>query len=154
MRYLAILFALCSATVCRSQEPAKLLDAPKPKIGIEAAKPKVEHSFYDRTAKIELTAWAIVGGFDMAQTCWRIGPEWREQFAPAQSCPGIVGFSAGMIAVEELSRYAFHRTHHRKLERLAPLVAIAGNAAGIVRSSFGFGNGPGRPVLKPPAHPL
>lgn len=128
---LALLFFCCMAT----------------RSAIEAPKPKMEHRFYDRPAKIELALALTADGFDNAASCNFVDHDgqkrflpsgaWtlhREDYLPTQTCLGITAFLTAELAGQEALAYLLHRTHHHKLERVIRFVTIAGNTRAIIHS--------------------
>lgn len=115
---LALLFFCCMAT----------------RSAIEAPKPKPEHRFYDRPAKIELALAASASAFDNVQTCRVLGIGGREHFLPTQSCAGVTAFLTADVIAQEVLAYALHRSHHHKLERIVRFITLGSNVTGIIQS--------------------
>jgi hypothetical protein len=92
------------------------------------------HRFYDKTAKIEVAANWLVGGADLAETCYALGNRSHEDWIPVQSCAGLLAAGvAGQLAQESFA-YFLHRRGHHKLERAVRFISLTGNAAGLVYS--------------------
>lgn len=95
---------------------------------------QVEHRFYDRPAKLELLAWAAVGGTDIAQTCRFMARGYGDEWMPARTCGQTAMIGVGAIALVELTSLALHRHGHHRWERVPRLLAIGGNVSGLVTS--------------------
>lgn len=115
---LALLFFCCMAT----------------RSAIEAPKPKLEHRFYDRPAKIELALAVTASAFDNGQSCYNVSRGGPEVMLPTQSCAGITAILTSEVAIQELAAYFLHRTHHHKLERVIRFVTITANTEAIIYS--------------------
>lgn len=143
------LLVLGLAAACQTLPPANVILAGPQRVDVrpvyDPLRPppllpsRPAHKFYDRPAKLELVAWSMVGGADLAQTCRFLGRGGREDWMPVQSCVGMVGLAVGAIAVVELASWALHRHGHHRLERVPRLVGIGSNALGL-GTSIGKGS--------------
>lgn len=91
------------------------------------------HQFYDRFAKIELSASVTVAAFDIAQSCHNLATGGHEDWVPGR-CHGVTLVDLVFVAVEEVAVYGLHRHGHHKLERLARLVSVEEQTRGIIYS--------------------
>lgn len=118
MRYLILLFALCS--LASAQEV---------------------HKFWDRQQKVVFASTLAVRAADLGQTCDHLAQRftngahiYREEWIPSQRC-GVVGaFILGGQAAQTAVQYALHRKGHHRLERIVPIVWTAPNVIGIAYS--------------------
>lgn len=95
--------------------------------------PAPVHRFYDKPAKIELTASLSLAAFDMGQTCHNLATGGREYWM-TQSCAGDIGIVLGVHAAQEGLAYLLHRTGHHHLERFTRLYTIQAHVRGILYS--------------------
>lgn len=91
------------------------------------------HRFYDRPAKIELTAATAAAVFDMAQTCHNLATGGVE-YTLTQSCARNVAITAGILGAQEGLAFGLHKLAWHRLERLARLWSTPNNIEGIVQS--------------------
>lgn len=91
------------------------------------------HQFYDRFAKVEITASLSVAAFDIAQSCHNLATGGREYWLPGR-CHGVTLVDLGFVALEEVAAYALHRHGHHKLERILRLVSVEEQTRGIIYS--------------------
>jgi hypothetical protein len=159
--------ALLIAHLIAAPAYAALPAAPMPKAAIQPVQPaplnlKLErpaHHFYDRTAKIELTAALALDAWDNVQTCRSLdnggqprlaytsnGVRYysvhREMMLPSQSCPGVTLMLAAQLAGQEALAYLLHRTNHHKLEKAVRFFSIEENTQGVLYGAFHAGTLP------------
>jgi hypothetical protein len=110
-----------------------LPDSPAPKINREALIVRPEPRFWDRPMKIEFTAMAVMGSFDMAQTC-NFLQHGRSERLLTQSCAGNVALTAGFDAAALTGAWLLHKTGHHKLARLPMLYMTGVSTYGVAKS--------------------
>jgi hypothetical protein len=150
MRNASLLLAaiLALAGVAGANE---LPDMPKPKVETDAVvavkttklvepRPTTtnyndDHTFLDRTNKIEFAVGAGFAAWDTAATCKNFSTGGKEYDAPVSSCGQMAAWTFGLQGGAWLTSFLLHKTHHHKLERIPELYLIGMNAKGAIYST-------------------
>lgn len=98
------------------------------------------HAFLDRTNLALFSADALVRSLDAQSTRMRLTDPCKcyheDQLPPVivQSTPRMVAYSLTVAAVVEGAAYLAHRTGHHRIERLIPLLDIAGDGSTVTKN--------------------
>ena len=89
--------------------------------------------FFDRSRILSTSLNFSARTADVAYTCEKLSPQWREQILPTQSCSGVAlysyGFAFGALGLERMLY-----KHHPRLARIPQWISTAGAASGIAYS--------------------